>query len=149
MRILTFILFLFFFAGNLYPQDNNTPVPFTLGDRDRLMRNEQNIKNVRAEINGLRTEMNVRFESVQNDINGLEQKMDVKFESQQKQINMIITLLFFLLGGMMSLIGFVIYDRRTAIKPVMKQQDSLEKALVEYAKEDKRLRDILKNAGIF
>ena len=149
MRFVTFILFLFFFAGNLYPQDNNTPVPFTLGDRDRLMRNEQNIKNVRAEINGLRTEMNVRFESVQNDINGLEQKMDVKFESQQKQINMIITLLFFLLGGMMSLIGFVIYDRRTAIKPVQRDQQKLEDALIEYSKKHPDFRDILKNAGIF
>lgn len=135
MRIVTTILFLLLTAGNLYSQDNNTPVRFTLGDRDRLMRNEQ-------KIDALRTEMNVRFESI-------EQKMDVKFESQQKQISMIITLLFFLLGGMMSLIGFVIYDRRTAIKPVMRQQDNLEKALVEYAKEDKRLRELLRNAGIF
>ena len=141
MRFVTFILFLSFFAGNLYPQDNNTPVPFTLGDRDRLMRNEQNIKNVRTEINALRTEMNVRFESI-------EQKMDVKFESQQKQINMIITLLFFLLGGMMSLIGFVIYDRRTAIKPVQRDQQKIEDALIEYSKKHPDFREILKNAGI-
>lgn len=124
-----------------FAQDNNTPVSFTLGDRDRLMRNEQKIENVRTEINSLRTEMNVRFES-------LEQKMDIKFESQQKQINMIITLLFFLLGGMMSLIGFVIYDRRTAINPIKRNQEKLEDILVEYSKEDKKLREILKNAGI-
>ena len=131
MRIITVILFLFLSVGNLYPQDNNTPVPFTLGDRDRLMRNEQ-------KIDALRTEMNTRFESV-----------DKQIESIKEQINILTTLIIFVLGGLMSLIGFVIYDRRTAIKPVMKQQDSLEKALVEYAKEDKRLRDILKNAGIF
>ena len=105
------------------------------------MRNEQNIKNVRTEINALRTEMNVRFESI-------EQKIEVKFESQQKQINMIITLLFFLLGGMMSLIGFVIYDRRTAIKPVQRDQQKIEDALIEYSKKHPDFREILKNAGI-
>ncbi len=136
-----FIILLLLLSAVSFAQDNNTPVSFTLGDRDRLMRNEQKIENVRTEINSLRTEMNVRFES-------LEQKMDIKFESQQKQINMIITLLFFLLGGMMSLIGFVIYDRRTAINPIKRNQEKLEDILVEYSKEDKKLREILKNAGI-
>ena len=148
MRHVVAILFLLI-TGVSFSQDNNTPVSFTLGDRDRLMRNEQNIKNVSVEIRALRTEMNVRFESVQKDVKSLEQKMDIKFDAQQKQISMIITLLFFLLGGMMSLIGFVIYDRRTAIKPVRHKQDKLEDILVEYSKKHPDLRDILKNAGIF
>ncbi len=141
MRFVTTILFLLFTVVNLFPQDNNTPVSFTLGDRDRLMRNEQ-------KIDALRTEMNVRFESVQKDMKNLEQKIGIKFEAQQKQISMIITLLFFLLGGMMSLMGFVIYDRRTAIKPVQRSQEKLEDILVEYSKDNKKLREILKNAGI-
>jgi hypothetical protein len=122
-------------------QDNNTPVPFTLGARDWLKRNEQKIESLHVEIDALRTEMNVRFKN-------LDQKMDIKFESQQRQINMIITLLFFLLGGMMSLMGFVIYDRRTAITPVQRSQKKLEDILVEYSKENKKLRELLKNAGM-
>ena len=142
-----------------YAQDNNTPVSFTLGDRDRLMRNEQKIENVHIEVNTLRTEMNVRFESIENkldsrfnsfenEINELEKRMDIKFESQQKQTNIIITLMFFLLGGMMSLMGFVIYNRKTAIKPLQNRQEVLEKILVNYSKDNKAFREILKNAGL-
>ena len=133
MRNVIAILFLLLSVVS-FAQDNNTPVPFTLGDRDRLMRNEQ-------KIDALRSEMNVRFKN-------LDQKMDIKFESQQRQINMIITLLFFLLGGMMLLMGLVIYDRRTAITPVQRSQKKLEDILVEYSKENKKLRELLKNAGM-
>jgi len=106
------VLFILVFVSLLsFAQDNNTPVSFTLGDRGRLMRNEQ-------KIDALHNEMNVRFESIDERFESLQNQMDIKFESQQKQIDMIITLLFFVLGGLMSLIGFVIYDRKTAIKPV-------------------------------
>jgi hypothetical protein len=140
MRNVIAILFLLLSVVS-FAQDNNTPVPFTLGDRDRLMRNEQKIESLHVEIDALRTEMNVRFKN-------LDQKMDIKFESQQRQINMIITLLFFLLGGMMLLMGLVIYDRRTAITPVQRSQKKLEDILVEYSKENKKLRELLKNAGM-
>ena len=137
MQFLTTILFLLLVAGNLYPQDNNTPVPFTLGDRDRLMRNEQ-------KIDALRTEMNVRFESVDKQF----ESVDKQFESIKEQIGFLTTLIIFVLGGLMSLIGFVIYDRRTAIKPVQREQARLEDALIEYSKKHPDFRDILKNAGI-
>ena len=138
MRSVTTILFLFLIAGELFSQDNNTPVSFTLGDRDRLMRNEQ-------KIDALRTEMNVRFESVDKQFVSVNDRIsDVK-----EQMGFITTLLMFVLGGLMSLIGFVIYDRRTAIKPVQRSQEKIEDILVEYSKKHPDLRDILKNAGIF
>jgi hypothetical protein len=138
MRFVTTILFLFLIAGELFSQDNNTPVSFTLGDRDRLMRNEQ-------KIDALRTEMNVRFESVDKQFVSVNDRIsDVK-----EQMGFITTLLMFVLGGLMSLIGFVIYDRRTAIKPVQRSQEKIEDILVEYSKKHPDLREILKNAGIF
>jgi len=148
MRFVTTILFIFLAVGGLYSQDNNTPVSFTLGDRDRLMRNEQ-------KIDALRTEMNVRFESVDRRFESFQKDMNTRFESVnnriddlKEQIGFLTTLMIFVLGGLMSLIGFVIYDRRTAIKPVQRSQEKLEDILVEYSKEDKKLREILKNAGI-
>ena len=137
MRFVTTILFLFLIAGDLFSQDNNTPVSFTLGDRDRLMRNEH-------KIDALRTEMNVRFESVDKQFVSVNDRIsDVK-----EQMGFITTLLMFVLGGLMSLIGFVIYDRRTAIKPVQRSQEKIEDILVEYSKDNKKLRELLKNAGI-
>ena len=148
MRFVIFILFLLLTAVNVFPQDNNTPVPFTLGDRDRLMRNEQKIETVR-------TEMNVRFESVDRRFDNIQKDMNTRFDSVnsriddvKEQMGFMTTLLIFVLGGLMSLIGFVIYDRRTAIKPVQRSQEKLEDILVEYSKENKKLREILKNAGI-
>ena len=144
MRFIAVILFLLFTAGNVSPQDNNTPVPFTLGDRDRLMRNEQ-------KIDALRTEMNVRFKSVDTQFESVNERIDSvngRIDDLKDQIGFLTTLIIFVLGGLMSLIGFVIYDRRTAIKPVQRDQEKLEDALVEYSKKHPDFRDILKNAGI-
>lgn len=151
LRLLSIILFVFVLLP-VFAQDSNTAVSFTLGDRDRLMRNEQ-------KIDALRTEMNVRFESMQKNIDerfkSVDNKIDERFKSVDNRIDDLkdrigynTTLLIFLLGAIMSLIGFVIYDRRTAIKPVQRKQDILEDILVNYSKEDKKLREILKNAGV-
>ncbi len=117
-------------AGELLSQENNVEVPYTLSDRDRLVRNEQ-------KIDALRQEMNIRFDSVNKRIDDL-----------QNQMGFMTTLLMFVLGAIMSLIGFVIYDRRTAIKPVQRDQKALIDLLGDYAKEDKRLKELMKNAGM-
>jgi hypothetical protein len=144
VKLISVILFLALSLA-AFAQDNNTPVPFTLGDRDRLMRNEQ-------KIDALRTEINVRFESVYKQfesVNGRIESVNGRIDDLKDQIGFLTTLIIFVLGGMMTLIGFVIYDRRTAIKPVQHKQDKLEDILVEYSKKHPDLRDILKNAGIF
>ena len=155
MKLISVILFLALSLA-AFAQDNNTPVPFTLGDRDRLMRNEQKIDASRTEMGvrfeSLRKDMNTRFESVNKQFESVDKQfesVDKQFESIKDQIGFLTTLIIFVLGGMMTLIGFVIYDRRTAIKPVQHKQDKLEDILVEYSKKHPDLRDILKNAGIF
>ncbi|MBI9039394.1 MAG: hypothetical protein JEY97_14775, partial [Bacteroidales bacterium] len=104
--------------------------PFTLEDRDRIIQTEQEIKS-------LRNEMNIKFEG-----------MEIRFEAQQKQLDNIYVLLFFILGAVFSLIGFVIWDRRTAIKPVQREQEKLIKALSEYSRKHTDLDEILKKTGV-
>jgi len=130
MRFLILILLLFTFFGELFSQENNVEVPYTLSDRDRLIRNEQ-------KIDALRQELNIRFDSVNKRIDDL-----------QNQMGFMTTLLMFVLGAIMSLIGFVIYDRRTAIKPVQRDQKALIDLLGDYAKGDSRLKELMKNAGM-
>ena len=130
MRFLILILLLFTFFGELFSQENNVEVPYTLSDRDRLIRNEQ-------KIDALRQELNIRFDSVNKRIDDL-----------QNQMGFMTTLLMFVLGAIMSLIGFVIYDRRTAIKPVQRDQKALIDLLGDYAKGGKRLKELMKNAGM-
>jgi len=136
-------------------QDNNTPVPFTLGDRDRLMRNEQNIISLQKEMNARFESVDTRFESFNSRFESLQKEMNTRFESvnrrfdsQQKQLDNIFTLMLFLLGGIMGLIGFVIYDRRTAIKPVLREQEAIINILKEYSEKNNDLKEILKKAGI-
>ena len=57
-----------------------------------------------------------------------------------------------LFGGMGILIGFVIWDRRTALAPAIKKykeleekEELIEKALKEYAKTEPRLAEILRS----
>lgn len=132
--LITFFSLIIF---SVLAQDNNTPVSFTLGDRDRLMRNEQNIISLQKKMNTRFESVDIRFESI-----------DKRFDNQQKQLDNIFTLMLFLLGGIMGLIGFVIYDRRTAIKPVQREQETILKVLKEYSEKHTDLNEILKKAGI-
>jgi len=152
----------------------NTSVSFTLADRDRIMRTEQKLdafqKSVDERFASLENSINERFVSLENSINerfestnerfvslekrmndrfiSLEESINMRFEAQQKQLDHIYTLLFFVLGAIMSLIGFVIYDRRTAIKPVQQEQENIIRVLRKYSEKNNDLSEILKNAGM-
>jgi len=114
MKFLKILIISLFFSVSCFAQSNeNTAVAFTLADRDRIMRTEQKLeafqKNVNEKFISLRNEMNTKFDAQQ-----------VQFDVQQKQLDNIYTLMFFVLGAILSLIGFVIYDRRTPIKPMQR-----------------------------
>ena len=85
--------------------------------------------------------------------------LDVRVEQGQKslqnQVNNLQTFLLWgfgiLFGGMGVLIGFVIWDRRTALEPVARKSRELEekgekvlKVLKEYSRFEPKLADILK-----
>jgi len=142
MKSLITILFIMF-STSLFAQEE---VPFTLEDRDRLIRLE-------AEQKALRNEMNARFESIENEFG-------TKLESQQGQIDdlkimfrwgfsILITLMLFILG-------YIIWDRRTALNPIRKmvEQDRIEvekikSVLKEMGESDQKIAEILKRTAMF
>lgn len=116
-------------------------VPYTLEDRDRSIRTEAKIVGLEAKIEALET------------------KMDIKFESQQQQINDLKTMFFWGFGIMITLmifmLGYTIYDRRTAMHPIREKADrtennlqSLIRALREKAQNDDQLAQILRSHGL-
>lgn len=116
-------------------------VPFTLEDRDRIIRLEEKMGSVEKEIEVLRNEMNGSFEALE------------KYESK---FNTLFTLIYFVLGGIMGLIGFVLWDRRTFIKPFEDRVNDVEdkntriiNSLREQAKNNPTLAEILKNTGVY
>ena len=112
----------------------NTPVPFTLADRDRIMRTEQ-------KLDAFEKSVDQRFESIDQRFKNIKKNMDDRFSN-------VLTLLYFLLGGMISLFGFVLWDRRSAITPVQREQKRVIEALQQYAKYDEKLHEILRKTWI-
>jgi len=99
MKKLLFLAFVLLFSGILKAQEQQVVVPYTLADRDRTIRLEAKME-------------------------ALESKMDVKFEA----VNARIDYLFWLQGVIVALIlfilGYTIWDRRTALQPALAQSVS-------------------------
>jgi len=143
MKKISAIFLFVLFAASVFSQTEE--VAFTIDDRDRIIKTEQKIES-------LRNEMNTRFEAI-------EAKFDSKFESQQRQLDDIKTLFYWGFGILITLMvfmmGYMIWDRRTALNPVREKTfllsnrtEKLEKALIELSKTDKRLAEVLSTFGI-
>ena len=139
MRTLLFItLLLLVVPGQrAWAQEQQVVVPYTLADRDRAIQTE-------AKINAL----DVRFESI-----------DKQFMYQQKQIDDIKTLFYWGFGILITLfifmLGYMIWDRRTAMQPALLQASKAEEnsrnlilTLREYSKKHADLAEILRTHGI-
>ncbi len=142
MRICLLIVALLFIsiANISYAKE----VPFTLEDRDRLIRVEEGLKAVNQKVEeGLRS-VNQRIDFLQNIMLG---GFGVLF------------------SGMIALVGFILWDRRSTLAPVVRKNKELEeellitqrrtrdleereanieRALREYAEKDSRLQEILR-----
>ncbi len=110
------------------------------------LRNEMG--SLRNEMLGLRNEMNTNMRSI-----------DARFENIERHLDDQKTFLYWgfgiLFSFMLFLVGFVLWDRRTMIKPVIDDVEKLKKeneAMKEVFRKQvhlqPQLRQILKNAGI-
>ncbi len=153
MRIVQTLLLALLFVTHGFAQ---TPAQFTVEDRERLVRVEEGLK-------ALNKRMDERFASFEQQMNSLEKRMEENNQSLQRQIDDIKKFLLWgfgiLFGGMGILIGFVIWDRRSALQPVATRQaymdeelrrltlreQNVEKALKRFAEEEPRLSKILKS----
>ncbi|WPM32437.1 hypothetical protein IAE16_01860 [Hydrogenobacter sp. T-2] len=116
-------------------------VPFTQEDRDR-------IRNVELKVE--------RLEEGQKH---LQKQIEELKRDTQRQFDELRTFLYWgfgiLFGGMGILIGFVIWDRRTAVEPVARKikeieegEEKLEKVMKKLAKRDPEIEKILKEEGL-
>jgi len=153
MKNLFVVLFFLGIACQLFSQSRE--VPFTLDDRDRIMRTEEKLialenkldnsnGSLHNEIGSLRSEMNARFEAVDSRFNS----MDSKFETLYWAFGIVIALIMFLLG-------YIIWDRRTALNPVQDKTSNLENRITkleivvkEQARKDPVFAELLRHAGI-
>ena len=94
-RIIFLIIFIFVLASSTLAKD----IPYTQEDRDRLIRVEtrleEGLKAVNQRIDGLEKSINQRIDGLQN-------------------------LIYVVISGIFVLIGFVLWDRRTALAPAVR-----------------------------
>ncbi|BAU22895.1 hypothetical protein THC_0501 [Caldimicrobium thiodismutans] len=141
-------LFLIFFEMTLYGVSYSAKeVPFTLEDRDRLIRVEAKL-----------TEFDKRFEQIDKRF----EQIDKRFEQIDKRFEELRNFLWILSGIFTALvvavIGLALWDRRTMLREARREAlEALEKdgtlkrvleALREFAKEDQRFAEILRKFNL-
>lgn len=57
-------------------------------------------------------------------------------------------LLYVIIAGIFVLIGFVLWDRRTALAPAIKKNEAIERALIGYSEKHPDLKEELRHAGV-
>ncbi len=112
----------------------------TISDRDiieRLTRLEEGQKAINNRID----DVNRRIDDLRSELKG--------------DIQDLRGLMYIVLGGMIALIGFVIWDRRSALSPVITRTRELEedrdktlKVLKEYAQKEPKLAEVMKSSGL-
>ena len=148
MKNLLLLVFVLLFSGILKAQEQQIVVPYTLADRERVIVLDLKINTLDTKINALEEKMAVRFEGI-----------DKQFMYQQRQIDDIKTLFYWGFGILISLfifmLGYMIWDRRTAMQPALLQASKAEEnsrnliqTLREYSKKHADLAEILRSHGI-
>ena len=107
-------------------------------------------------------EMDKRFESIDKRSESIDKRfesIDKRFESIDKRFDQLINIFIGIVASFAGIvavtIGFAIWDRRTALTPVIRRaiaiedrEERLERALKEYAQKEPALAEILKGLGM-
>jgi len=108
---------------------------------EKLSRLEEGQKGLNKRIDDLRSELKGDIADLRSELKG--------------DIADLRSLVYVVLAGIIALIGFVIWDRRTALSPVMRKTKELEerdeltlRALKEYARKEPKMAEVLKSLGV-
>jgi len=138
-------------CADLFAQTDRS-VPFTLEDRDRILRIEQRL-------DAMEKRFEQRFEQVDKRFEELRADMNARFEQQHNTI-MILIGVFATITAVT--IGFALWDRRTMIRPFETKVKEIEtnidnlktnnknliESLRELAKTDTKLAEVLKQFNL-
>lgn len=126
-------------------------VPFTLDDRDRIIRTEQKLeamdKKLDSYADGLRSEINARFETVNNQFASVDQRFDAMDKRFEQLFNFLWAIIGIFTAMMISVFGFAFWDRKLSLAPLKKEDQRIISVLVDFAKTQPKLTEILRNAG--
>ncbi len=149
-------------------------VPYTLEDRERLIRIETALREFKDSVDKRFEQVDKRFEqmdrrlaefqsSVDRRLAEFQSSVDKRFaefqSSVDKRFEQMMTFMWILasvFGGLVAAtIGFAVWDRRTALAPALRRsreleerEERVERALRELAQTDPRVAEALKHTGL-
>ncbi|MFH1096538.1 MAG: hypothetical protein V1749_03435 [Candidatus Desantisbacteria bacterium] len=113
------------------------------------------ITGLKIQVGKLETKMEEALKAMDKRIDDMNNDMNNRMSDMNNRMSDMMGLMHVILAGMVALIGFILWDRRTAIAPVVRQAKELErdKAVVwdvlrEYAKKEPRFAEVLRTAGM-
>jgi chaperonin cofactor prefoldin len=119
-------------------------VPFTQEDRDRLRSIEIKVERLEVKVEALEKRMDI-----------LQKQVDELRSDFRNYMSIVLGALLTVIVGIIALIGFILWDRRTALSPVAKKtkeledkSDKIEKVLKDLAKRNPEIEEVLKRAGL-
>ncbi|MBU1487721.1 hypothetical protein KKH56_06725 [bacterium] len=108
----------------------------------------EKLNSLEVKIARLETKVEEGQKNLQKQIDGLDNKLSTRIESVEN-------LLYVILAGMFALVGFVIWDRRTALAPAVKEMETVKKRdekivriLQEYALKEPKLAAVMRNVAL-
>jgi hypothetical protein len=147
-------------------------VPFTLEDRDRLIKVKVELSALNSRVDQLDKTLNGRIDDLGNTLNGridelgnrldgrideLGTRMDGRFDEVNSRIDRLehtFTSLFMwgfgiVLTAIFGLFGFILYDRRSTIAPVKREHDRVLKVLCDFGMSDEKMKELLQKAALW
>jgi len=151
--IMILVLFLFITVG-LTPFAFAVQGNLSLSDKEiieRLARLEEGQKGLNKRVD----DMGKRIDGMGKRIDGMGKRIDDLRSEIKGDIADLRGLVYIVLGGIIALIGFVIWDRRTALSPVISRTRELEerndltlRVLKEYAIKEPQMAETLKSLNL-
>ena len=113
--------------------------------------------------------INHRFDAIDHRFSAITQQFETMEKNSNNNFNRMWNLMYIIISGIFGLIGFIVWDRKTALRPLEKRMDTLEKdiqhdlelhyekgslmtrllqSLRDLAKHDEKLADILRSYSL-
>jgi chaperonin cofactor prefoldin len=129
------ILFLFLLSGNVFSQKKDIEVPYTIADRERMVRIEVRLDNIEKRMDAVEKKVDDGNRSIREDLgNEIRQMRDA-----------IWGLVYAMLGLIGVFIAVLVWDRRKTLYPVLKQMETADERLQEEIQHRKKIDKFLKD----
>ena len=142
MKTLKQLFFILVFLIPMLAQAVEKEIPFTLDDRDRIIRTEQKVEALEMKID---TKVDALDKKVDTKVDSLRSEMNARFD---QLFNFLWAIIGIFTTMMVSVFGFAFWDRKLSLAPMKREQERTLNSLRNYAEHQPKLREILKDAGL-